>query len=58
MVKKIEDIFIRFGATHECDRQTDIALHGKNSLYIHCEHTGGPSAASLAKSLATSKAHV
>ena len=21
--KKIEDIFIRFGTTHECDRQTD-----------------------------------
>ena len=23
MVKKLEDIFIRFGATHERDRQTD-----------------------------------
>jgi len=23
MVKKIEDIFIRFGATHERDRQAD-----------------------------------
>ena len=25
MVKKIEDIFIHFGATHERDRQTDTA---------------------------------
>jgi len=23
MVKKLEDIFIRFGTTHECDRRTD-----------------------------------
>jgi len=38
MVKKFEDIFIRFGATHERDGQTDrrtiaalcIASHGKN----------------------------
>jgi len=40
-VKKFQDIFIRFGATHECDGRTDghrvtaiaalcIASHGKN----------------------------
>ena len=46
MVQKIEDIFIRFGATHERDRQTDrhrmpaiaalcIASHGKNCTIVY-----------------------
>ena len=45
--KNFEDIFIRFGATHESDGQTDghrvtaiaalcIASHGKNRIILRC----------------------
>jgi len=27
IMKKIEDMFIRFDTTHECDRQTDTHTH-------------------------------
>ena len=36
MVKNFEDIFIRFGATHERDRQTDgLTPHAGNSRAMH-----------------------